>query len=129
MPTVASFTFGQALLTVLEFALLFVWIWIAIGVIADIFRSPDLSGWGKAGWLLLIVILPLVGVLIYLIARGHKMTEHAVSHAKAQDAAFRDYVRSAASTAGDDVAKLEDLRDRGVISEEEFQRAKAKALG
>jgi len=129
MPTVASFTFGQALLTVLEFALLFVWIWIAIGVIADIFRSPDLSGWGKAGWLLLIVILPLVGVLIYLIARGHKMTEHAVSHAKAQDAAFRDYVRSAASTAGDDVAKLGELRDRGVISEEEFQRAKAKALG
>jgi hypothetical protein len=128
MPIAASFTFGDALLTVLEFALLFLWIWIAIGVIADIFRSHDLSGWAKAGWLLLIVILPLLGVLIYLISRGHKMREHAVSDAKAQDAAFRDYVRTAASTPADDVAKLEDLHNRGVISDEEFERAKAKAL-
>jgi hypothetical protein len=124
----ANYTFVDALLTGLELALLFLWIWIAIGVIVDVFRSPDLSGWGKAGWLLVIVILPLLGVLIYLIARGHKMTEHAVSHARAQDAAFREYVRTAASTPADDIAKLEDLRSRGVISEEEFQRAKDKAL-
>ena len=124
----ATYTFVDALLTGLELALLFLWIWIAIGVIFDVFRSPDLSGWGKAGWLVLIVILPLLGVLIYLIARGHKMTEHAVSHAKEQDAAFRTYVRSAAVTPADDIAKLEDLRSRGVISDEEFERAKAKAL-
>jgi Short C-terminal domain/Phospholipase_D-nuclease N-terminal len=124
----ATFTFADALLTGLEIALLFLWIWIAIGVIIDIFRSPDLSGWGKAGWLLLIVILPLLGVLIYLIARGHKMQEHTISHAQAQDAAFRQYVRNAASNPVDDVAKLEDLRNRGVLSEEEFQRAKTKAL-
>jgi hypothetical protein len=128
MAIAANFTFGDALLTALELALLFLWIWIAIGVIVDVFRSRDLSGWGKAGWLLLIVILPLLGVLIYLIARGHKMTEHAVSDAKAQDAAFREYVRTAASTPADDIAKLEDLRNRGVITEEEFQRAKTKAL-
>ncbi len=128
MPTVASFTFGQALLTVLEFALLFLWIWIAIGVIADIFRSPDLSGWGKAAWLVLIVILPLLGVLIYLIARGHKMEEHAASDAQAQDAAFRRYVRSAAATPADELAKLEDLHNRGVLSDDEFQRAKTQAL-
>ncbi len=129
MAVLASFTFGEALLTALEIALLFIWIWIAIGVIVDIFRSRDLSGWGKAGWLLLIIILPLIGVLIYLIARGHKMTEHAVSHAQEQDAAFRSYVRTAAASPADDIAKLEDLKNRGVLSEEEFQRAKEKALG
>jgi hypothetical protein len=128
LPLASSFTFVDALLTVLELALLFIWIWIAIGVIFDIFRSRDLSGWGKAGWILLIVIVPLFGVLIYLIARGHSMHERAVSDAKAQDSAFRDYVRSAASSPADDIAKLEDLKNRGVISEEEFQRAKAKAL-
>jgi hypothetical protein len=128
MALLADFTFVDALLTGLELALLFMWIWIAIGVIVDVFRSDDLSGWGKAGWLLLIVILPLIGVLIYLIARGHKMSEHAVRHARQQDAAFREYVRDAASTPADDLAKLEDFKNRGVITEEEFQRAKQKAL-
>jgi len=124
----ASYTFVDALLTGLELALLFLWIWIAIGVVLDIFRSHDLSGWGKAGWLLLIVILPLLGVLIYLIARGHKMQEHTISQAREQDAAFRSYVRNAAVTPADDIAKLEDLRSRGVITDEEFERAKTKAL-
>ncbi len=128
MPVFASFTFVDALVTALELSLLIIWIWIAIGVVVDIFRSHDMSGWGKAGWLLLIVIVPLFGVLIYLIARGHKMQEHAVSHAKQQDAAFRDYVKSTASSPGDELTKLADLRDRGVITEEEFQQAKAKAL-
>jgi hypothetical protein len=129
MLALASYTFGDALLTVLEIALLVIWIWIAIGVVVDIFRSHDLSGLAKAAWLLLIVILPLIGVLIYLIARGHKMSEHAVAQAQAQDAAFRDYVRSAATSPADDIAKLEDLKSRGVLSDEEFERAKAKALG
>lgn len=129
MLVLGSYTFGDALLTVLEIALLFLWIWIAIGVVVDVFRSQDLSGWGKAGWLVLIVILPLVGVLIYLIARGHKMSEHAVTQAREQDAAFRSYVRSAAASPADDLAKLEDLHSRGVLSDEEFQRAKQKALG
>lgn len=128
LPLATDFTFVDALLTGLELALLFIWIWIAIGVILDVFRSHDLSGWGKAGWLLLIVILPLLGVLIYLIARGHKMHERAASDARAQDAAFRTYVRSAASSPADDLQKLEDLRSRGVLSDEEFQRAKAKAI-
>jgi uncharacterized membrane protein YcjF (UPF0283 family) len=128
MPVLATYTFGQALLTVLEFALLFLWIWVAVGVIADIFRSHDLSGWAKAAWLILIVVLPLVGVLIYLIARGHKMSEHAVRDAQAQDAAFRNYVRTAAASPADDLSKLEDLHNRGVLSDEEFQRAKQKAI-
>lgn len=128
MFTFASFTLGDALLTGLELALLFFWIWIAVGVFADIFRSDDLSGWGKAGWLLVIVVLPLLGVLLYLIARGRKMGEHAVRQAQAQDAAFREYVRSASATPADDLVKLDDLRKRGVLSEEEFERAKEKAL-
>jgi Phospholipase_D-nuclease N-terminal len=128
MQIIASFTFAEALLTGLELALLFIWIWIAIGVVLDIFRSHDLSGWGKAAWLLLIFILPMIGVLIYLIARGHNMHERAASDAQRQDVAFRQYVRSAASTPADDIAKLEDLKTRGVLSEDEFQSAKAKAL-
>ena len=129
MPYASTFTFADALLTGLELALLFIWIWIAIGVIFDIFRSPDLSGWGKAGWCLLIVILPFLGVLVYLIARGHKMHEHTINQAQAQDAAFRQYVRSAAASPADDISRLEDLKNRGVLSDEEFQRAKEKALG
>jgi membrane protein implicated in regulation of membrane protease activity len=124
----ATYTFGDALLTVLEIALLFLWIYLVIIVFADIFRSHDLSGWAKALWVLLIIFLPLLGVLIYLIARGHKMHEHAEQDATAQDAAVRQYIRTAASTPADDIAKLEDLKNRGVISEDEFQRAKAKAL-
>jgi uncharacterized membrane protein YcjF (UPF0283 family) len=125
----STYTFGDALLTVLEIALLFIWIWAAIAVFADIFRSHDMSGWAKAAWVLLIIILPLLGVLIYLIARGDKMAEHAQRDAQAQDAAFREYVRSAASSPTDDLQKLEDLKNRGVLSDEEFERAKAKALG
>jgi uncharacterized membrane protein YcjF (UPF0283 family) len=129
MTVLASFTFGDALLTALEIALLFIWIWIAIGVIVDVFRSHDLSGWGKAGWLLLILVLPMIGVLIYLIARGHKMQDHAVQHAQAQDAAFQSYIKTtAASSPADDISKLADLKNQGVLTEEEFQRAKAKAL-
>ncbi len=124
----ANFTFADALLTVLELALLFMWIWIAIGVVLDIFRSHDLSGWGKAGWMLLIVILPFLGVLIYLIARGQNMHERTASQARVQDDAFRRYVRDAAASPADDIAKLDDLRNRGVLSDEEFERAKAKAL-
>jgi Short C-terminal domain/Phospholipase_D-nuclease N-terminal len=124
----AAFTLGDALLEALELALLFIWIWIAIGVVLDIFRSRDLSGWGKAGWMLLIIILPFLGVLIYLIVRGHNMHERTVGAAQQQDQAFRQYVRETASSPADDLAKLADLHDRGVLSDEEFARAKAKAL-
>jgi hypothetical protein len=124
----ATFTFGDALLEALEIALLFLWIWVAISVVIDIFRSHDLSGGWKALWVLVIIIMPFLGVLIYLIVRGHNMHERAANDAKAQNDAFRQYVRSAAANPVDDIAKLEDLRNRDVISEEEFQRAKAKAL-
>jgi ABC-type multidrug transport system fused ATPase/permease subunit len=117
----------------LWFFLFFIWIWLLIVVFSDIFRSHDLSGWAKALWIIFVVIVPYLGVFVYLIARGGRMQEHAVADAKRQDTEFRQYVQSAtASSSGntaDDLARLADLRDKGVISEAEFQQAKAKTLG
>jgi len=123
-----SFTFGDALLTVLELALLFMWIWVAIGVIVDVFRSHDLSGAAKAVWVLVIVIFPLIGVLIYLLVRGRGMHERSAHAAAASQDAFRQYVRNVAHTPVDDLNALEDLRQRGVLSDEEFEKAKAKVI-
>jgi ABC-type multidrug transport system fused ATPase/permease subunit len=114
------------------FFLWIIWIWILITVFIDIFRSHDLSGGAKTLWFLFVLFIPLVGVLVYLIARGGKMHEHAVRQAKQQDQEFRQYVQQAAASApastADQLAKLADLRDRGVISAEEFDREKAKVL-
>ena len=121
---------GQVFWSMLWFFLWFIWLWILIMVLMDIFRSPDLSGWGKALWVIFVVFLPYLGVFVYLIARGHKMSEHAAQQAQAQDAAFRQYVQEAAgpSSAADELAKLADLKAKGVIDDAEFERLKAKAL-
>ena len=120
----------NAFLTLLWFFLFFLWIFILITVIIDIFRSSDMGGWGKAGWFVFVIFLPLLGVLVYLIARGGSMHERAAKEAQAQDEAFRAYVKDAASgSSADEVAKLAQLRDQGVISETEFQQGKAKILG
>ena len=127
-----EFGSGQVFLSMLWFFLFFIWIWLLIVVFGDIFRSDDLSGWGKALWCIFIIIVPYLGVFVYLIARGHKMQEHSVQAAQAQDAAMRQYVQGVAGSGGsaaDEIARLADLRDRGVISETEFQQAKAKAIG
>ena len=108
-----------------------IWFWILITIFIDLFRSRDLSGWAKALWFIFILILPLIGVLVYLIARGGKMHEHAAQDARRQDEAFRAYVQEAAgsdTSPADQLAKLADLRDRGVITAEEFEREKAKIL-
>ena len=125
----AAFTFGDATLTVVELAFMFLWIWIAIGVVFDIFRSHDLSNWGKALWVLGIFVFPLVGVLGYVIVRGHTMHEHRAQDQQ-QYAAFRQYAGDggASSGPGDDISKLAELRDRGVLTSEEFERAKARTL-
>ena len=115
--------------TMFEFFLWVVWIWLLIWVFIDIFRSRDLSGWAKALWVLFVVILPFLGVLVYLIARGSNMHERAERQAAQQDQARRAYIQQAAGTStADQLAKLADLRDRGVISAEEFDREKAKVL-
>jgi hypothetical protein len=116
--------------TILEIFLWVIWIWILIAVFIDIFRSHDLSGWAKALWFLFVLIIPLIGVLAYLIVRGGSMHERAAQQARRQDEELRTYVRDAAGpqSTADELAKLADLRDRGVISPEEFERAKAKIL-
>jgi Short C-terminal domain/Phospholipase_D-nuclease N-terminal len=125
----AAFTFGDATLTIVELAFMFLWIWIAIGVVFDVFRSPDLSNWSKALWVLFIFVFPLVGVLGYLIIRGHTMHEHQLRD-RTQYEAFQQFKREGASHgSADDLSKLAELRDRGVLTGEEFDRAKSRALG
>lgn len=116
--------------TMLWFFLFIVWIWLVISVFADIFRSKDLSGGAKAVWVLFVVILPYLGVLVYLIARGQSMHERSAEQVRAIDQAQRAYIRDAAAPGGtaDELAKLADLRDRGVIDDQEFQAQKAKLL-
>jgi len=116
----------------LWFFVFFIWIWLLITVFADIFRSHDLSGWAKALWSIFVIVVPYLGVFVYLIARGHKMSEHALEAAKAQDAAARQYIQSTVAQSGtgaaDEIARLADLKAQGVIDEAEFQQAKAKLL-
>ena len=116
--------------TILMIFLWVIWFWILITIIIDIFRSHDLSGWVKALWFVFILFLPLIGVLVYLIARGGKMHEHQVRQAQLQEKQLRSYVQEAAGSqsSADQLAKLADLRDRGVITAEEFDREKAKIL-
>jgi ABC-type multidrug transport system fused ATPase/permease subunit len=116
--------------TILEVFLWVIWIWILIWVFIDIFRSHDLSGWAKALWFLFVLFIPLIGVLVYLIVRGGSMHERAQQQARQQDREFRAYVQQAAGSqsTADQLTKLADLRDRGVISAEEFEREKAKIL-
>ena len=118
--------------TFLWFFLWIAWIVVLFRVIFDIFRSKDMGGWGKALWVIFVIFLPFLGVLVYLIARGHGMGERDLAEAQARDTAFRTYVQDAATTSGggsaDELTKLADLRDRGVISEDEFQAQKARLL-
>ena len=116
--------------TIVMIFLWVIWFWILITIIIDIFRSHDLSGWAKALWFVFILFLPLIGVLVYLIARGGKMHEHQVRQAQRQEEQLRSYVQQAAGSqsSADQLAKLADLRDRGVITAAEFDREKAKIL-
>ena len=123
---------GQVFWAMLWFFMFFIWIWLLIVVFGDIFRSHDLSGWGKALWVLFVIILPYLGVLVYLIARGKSMQERAMAQAAEQEKATRRYIQEVSSTGGastaEELAKLAQLRDSGVITAEEFAAQKAKVL-
>ena len=120
---------GEVLLSMLYFTCFFIWIWLAISVFIDIFRSPDMGGVHKAVWVIVIFAVPLFGVLAYLIVRGGKMNQHAIEAAKAQDAAMQNYIRNAAGTTpADELHRLADLKDRGVIDQAEFDKLKAKVV-
>ena len=120
------------LVSIFWFMLLTAWIWLLISIFGDLFRDHETSGWAKALWVLFLIVVPWLGALVYLIARGRSMNERALAQAARQEQDLRRYVQhvqaSAPSTA-DELAKLADLRDRGVISPEEFTQAKARLLG
>ena len=126
-----DFGTGQVFWSFLWFFMFFIWIWLLIIVFSDVFRSHDLSGWAKALWVIFIIVVPYLGVFVYLIARGHKMQEHAIQSAQAQDAAAKAYIQQAVATGkspADELASLADLKAKGVIDDAEFQRLKAKVL-
>jgi Short C-terminal domain/Phospholipase_D-nuclease N-terminal len=129
---IAEFGTGQVFWSMLWFFLFFMWIMLVVFVFSDIFRSDDMGGWGKALWTLFIIVLPYLGVFVYLLARGRQMGERSMRESARREVEFRDYVQDVAAPSGrspaEEVAKLADLRDRGVIDEREFQEAKAKAL-
>jgi type VI protein secretion system component VasK len=122
----------DAFWTMLIFFLWILWFFLLFWIIFDIFRSDDLSGWGKAGWLIFVIILPFLGVFVYAIARGKKMTEHQVHAAQQQDQAMRQYIRettaSSATSSADELAKLAQLHDQGILTDQEFAAQKAKLL-
>ena len=123
----ATYTFGYGPLTVLEFAILFLWIWVAVGVVFDIFRSRDLSNGGKALWMLFIIIVPYIGVIAYLILRGHTMHEHREQDVAQAEAFQRFQAGGGVSATGvEGLAKLAELHDRGKLTDSEFEQAKAK---
>ncbi len=125
-----SYPLLGAFWTLLWLSLWIIWILLLFRVIVDVFRSRDLSGWGKAGWLVLVIVLPFLGVFIYLIARGKEMGQRDVQDAQTRDQQFRAYVQDAADgqSPAEELAKLADLRDRGIISQSEFDEQKTKIL-
>jgi ABC-type multidrug transport system fused ATPase/permease subunit len=129
MIPLADFTLGHALLTVLEIFLFVAWIWVLISLFGDLFNDRSVSGWGKAAWTFLLFLVPFLGVLIYLIARGGGMQERAMERAAAAQQQFDAYIRQAAGRSPtNDLESLARLRSQGVLSEAEFEQAKQKLL-
>jgi hypothetical protein len=122
---------GQVAYSILWFFLFFIEVWLAISVFIDIFRSHDLKGWAKALWILLVIIVPLIGILAYFIFRGDKLRAHQVEAARSQEEYTRQYIQQAAGTkpsVADEVAKLAELKDKGEITEAEFQKLKEHVI-
>ncbi len=131
----ADFTFGQALLTVLEVFLFAAWLMILFVIIGDLFRDHQISGWGKAAWVIFLIFVPFLAALIYLIARGDGMRERALAQQQEQQKQLDTYIRQTAGSGGgggsaaDELTKLAQLHDQNKLSDEEFERAKAKIVG
>ncbi|MEP1932576.1 MAG: SHOCT domain-containing protein [Hoeflea sp.] len=115
--------------SILWMFLMVAWFWVMISVVADIFRSKDLNGFSKAIWIAFVILIPWLGVLVYLIVRGDKMHQHNAEALSKMEAAQRDYVRSVAGvSAADELERLAALKDKGILTEEEFAAQKAKTL-
>ena len=128
MLVAADYPFLNILWTMIIFFAWVAWIWIAITVFVDIFRRHDISGWGKAAWVVFVIVLPFLGVLVYLIAQHDGMRERSVKQVEAQQAAFDQYVRETAGGSAAEIAKAKQLLDAGTISQAEFDAIKAKAV-
>ena len=125
-----TYPLADLLLTMLEIFLFVIFIWLLIAIFADILRSHDMGGLAKALWVIFIIVFPFIGILVYLIARGGTMHERAYESARHSQQAMDQYIRQTAGAPdpADQLAKLADLKDRGVITQEEFDRQKAKLL-
>jgi Short C-terminal domain/Phospholipase_D-nuclease N-terminal len=128
----SSYPILDIFLTTLYFFLFIIWIWLLFMVFIDIFRSHDMGGWAKALWVIFIIVMPYLGVLVYLIARGGKMHERAAQQAALQQKAFDQYVKQTAGTPGetsaDQLHKLAGLKDQGILTDAEFEVEKTKIL-
>ena len=125
----ADVSFGDLLLTVFEISLFVIWIWILFTIITDLFRDHELSGWWKAVWILFLVFIPFLTALVYLVARGNGMRDRTIKAQAEAKKHFDEYVREqAASSPADELHKLNDLKEKGALSTEEFEAAKAKLL-
>ena len=128
MPLAADYPFLNILWTMIIFFAWVVWIWMIIVIFTDLFRRTDVSGWGKAAWCVFMILLPFLGVLVYLIAQHDGMRDRSVKEVKAQQDAFDQYVRERAGGSAGEIAKAKELLDAGTITQAEFDSIKAKAL-
>jgi ABC-type multidrug transport system fused ATPase/permease subunit len=126
----AEYTFGQGLLTVLEIFVFAAWLMVLFTIIGDLFRDHGMSGWGKAAWIIFLIFLPFLGTLVYLIARGSGMRDRALAAQQEAQKQLDAYVKETASggSAADELEKLAKLHDEKKLSDEEFERAKAKIV-
>jgi Short C-terminal domain/Phospholipase_D-nuclease N-terminal len=124
----ADYPFLDVFWTMLVFFFWVIWIWILITVLIDLFRRHDIGGWGKAAWALFVIVLPYLGVFVYLITQGGGMAERRASELRASQASFDDYVRNVAGGPSDQIAKAKELLDSGAIDQAEFEALKRKAL-
>jgi hypothetical protein len=128
MPIAADYPFLDVLWTMIIFFCWVIWIWIVITVFIDVFRRDDIGGLAKAGWVVFVIVLPFLGVLVYLIAQHDGMRERSVKQAQAQRQEFDQYVRETAGGSAAEIAQAKELLDSGAITQEEFDKIKAKAL-
>jgi ABC-type multidrug transport system fused ATPase/permease subunit len=124
----ADYGLGEALVSMLAFFFLIIWVFLLITIVMDLFRDHELSGWWKAVWVFFLIVLPVITALIYLIARGDGMRERSINERQAMQEATDQYIRNVAASPADELHKLNDLREKGVISPEEFERLKVKIV-
>ena len=127
---IVAYTFGQAMWTMFVFFMWVLWFWLLFSIFGDLFRRHDISGWAKAGWTFFVIILPFLGIFIYLVAEGKGMGERSMKHAQAAQSQMDTYVKTVAGSgnSAEQIAKGKELLDSGVLTQAEFDQLKSKAL-